>query len=46
VLQFDASGVRDASESHVRIAGHDVGDVEVVLRADSQTASPVRIHIQ
>jgi hypothetical protein len=74
MLQFYASGVRDASEVHVQIAGQDVpvryagaaghfpgldevtvevprslagmGDVDVVLTADGQTASPVRIHIQ
>jgi hypothetical protein len=74
MLRFYASGVRDASDVHVRIAGQDVpviysgasghfpgfdevtvelprslagmGDVDVVLTADGQTASPVRIHIQ
>ena len=74
MLRFYASGVRDASEVHVQIAGQDVpvrysgasghfpgldevtvevprglagmGDVDVVLTADGQTASPVRIHIQ
>jgi len=74
LLQFYASGVRDASEVHVQIAGQDVpvryfgaaghfaeldevtvevprslagfGDVEVVLTADGQTASPVHIQIQ
>src|ERR1017187_8474974 len=73
-LHFYASGVRDASEVHVQIAGQDVpvlysgaagyfpgldevavelprslagmGDVDVALTADVQTASPVRIHIQ
>jgi uncharacterized protein (TIGR03437 family) len=74
LLQFYASGVRDASEVQVRIAGQEVpvrysgaashfagldevtvevprslaglGDVDVVLTADGQTANPVRIHIQ
>jgi hypothetical protein len=74
LLQFYASGVRDASEVHLRIAGQDVpvryfgaaghfaeldevtvevprslaglGDVDVVLTTDGQTASPVHIHIQ
>ena len=74
LVQFYASGVRDASEVRVQIAGQDVpvryfgaaghfagldevtvevphrlaglGDVEVVLTADGQTASPVHIHIQ
>jgi uncharacterized protein (TIGR03437 family) len=74
LLQFYASGVRDASEVHVQIAGQDVpvryfgaaghfagldevtveiprslaglGDVEVLLTADGQTANPVHIHIQ
>jgi len=74
MLQFYASGVRDASELHVRIGGQEVpvlysgaaghfpgldevtvevprslagmGDVDVVLTADGQTASPVHIHIQ
>ena len=74
LLQFYASGVRDASAVHVQIAGQDVpvryagatghfpgldevtvevprslagiGDADVVLTADGQTASPVRIHIQ
>jgi len=74
MLQFYASGVRDASEVHVQIAGQDVpvryagaaghfpgldevivelprslagmGQVDVVLTADGQTASPVPVHIQ
>jgi hypothetical protein len=74
MLQFYASGVRDASEVHLQIAGQDVpvlysgasghfpgldevtvelprslagmGQVDAVLTADGQTASPVRIHIQ
>jgi len=74
MLNFYASGVRDASEVHVQIAGQDVpvlysgasgrfpgldevtvelprslagmGQVDAVLTADGQTASPVRVHIQ
>jgi hypothetical protein len=74
MLRFYASGVGDASEVHVQIAGQDVpvlysgpaghfpgldevtveisrslagiGEADVVLTADGQTASPVRIHIQ
>jgi len=74
MLRFYASGVHDASEVHLQIAGQDVpvrysgasghfpgldevtvdlprslagsGDVDVVLTADGQTASPVHIHIQ
>jgi hypothetical protein len=74
MLQFYASGVRDASEVHVRIAGQEapviysgaaghfpgldevivelprslagMGQVDVVLTADGQTASPVRVAIQ
>jgi hypothetical protein len=74
MLQFYASGVRDASELHVRIAGQEapviysgaaghfpgldevivelprslagMGQVDVVLTADGQTASPVRVAIQ
>jgi hypothetical protein len=74
MLQFYASGVRDASEAHVQIAGQDVpvlysgasghfpgldevivevprslagmGQVDVVLTADGQTANPVPVHIQ
>jgi hypothetical protein len=74
LLQFYASGVRDASEVHVQIAGQEVpvvyagaaghfpgldevtveiprslsgmGDSDVVLTADGQTASPVRVRIQ
>jgi uncharacterized protein (TIGR03437 family) len=74
LLQFYASGVRDASEVHVRIAGQEVpvlysgpaghfpgldevtveiprslagmGESEVLLTADGEPASPVRIHIQ
>ena len=74
MLQFYASGVRDASEAHVQIAGQDVpvlysgasghfpgldevivevprslagmGQVDVVLKADGQTATPVPVHIQ
>jgi uncharacterized protein (TIGR03437 family) len=73
MLRFYASGVRDASEVHLFIAGQDVpvrysgaaayfpgldevtvelprslagvGEADVVLTADGQTASPVRIHI-
>ena len=74
MLRFYASGVRDASEVHVQIAGQEVrvhyfgasgnfpgldevtvdvprsltgmGESDVVLTADGETASPVRIHIQ
>jgi hypothetical protein len=74
LLQFYASGVRDASEIHVQIAGQNVpvlyagasgpfpgldevtvevprslagmGDADVAMTADGQSASPVRIHIQ
>jgi uncharacterized protein (TIGR03437 family) len=74
MLRFYASGVRDASEVHVQIAGQEapvfysgpaghfpgldevvvelprslagMGQVDVVLTADGQTASPVPIHIQ
>jgi hypothetical protein len=74
MLQFYASGVRDASEVHVQIAGRDVpvlyagaaghfegldevtvevprslagmGDADVTMTVDGQTADPVRIHIQ
>jgi hypothetical protein len=74
MLQFYASGVRDASEVHVEIAGQAarvvysgasgyfpgldevtvelprslswMGEADVVLTADGQTAGPVRIHIQ
>jgi uncharacterized protein (TIGR03437 family) len=74
MLEFYASGVRDASEIHVRIAGQEApvlyfgpaghfpgldeviveiprslagsGEADVLLTADGQTASPVRIHIQ
>jgi hypothetical protein len=74
MLQFYASGIRDASLVRVQIAGQDVPliyfgaaghfdgldevtvevprslagmhDADVVLTADGQTASPVRIHIQ
>ena len=74
MLQFYASGVRDASEVHVRIAGQEapvfysgpagyfpgldevivelprslagMGQVDVMLTADGQTASPVRVAIQ
>ena len=74
MLQFYASGVREASEVRVQIAGQEVqilhsgasadfpgldeitvelprslagmGQVDVVLTADGQTASPVRIPIQ
>lgn len=73
-LQFYASGLRDASEVRVQIAGRDVpvlyagkaahfegldqvsvrlprsltgvGEVDVVLTVDGQTANPVRIRIQ
>jgi hypothetical protein len=73
-LQFYASGVRDASDVHVQIAGQDVpvlyagasgyfpgldevtvevprslagmGDVDVAMTVDGQTASPLRIRIQ
>jgi uncharacterized protein (TIGR03437 family) len=73
-LQFYASGVRDASEVRVQIAGQDVpvlyagkaanfegldqisvllprrlaglGEANVVLTVDGQTANPVRIRIQ
>jgi hypothetical protein len=74
MLQFYASGVRDASEVHVQIAGQEVpvvyagpaghfpgldevtvevprslsgmGESDVVLTADGESASPVRIHVQ
>jgi hypothetical protein len=74
MLQFYASGVRGASEVHVRIAGQEapvlyygaaghfpgldevivelprslagMGQVDVMLTADGQTASPVRVAIQ
>jgi hypothetical protein len=74
MLHFYASGVSDASEVHVQIAGQEVpvryfgasgqfpgldevsvelprslsgiGDADVVLTVDGETASPVRIHIQ
>jgi uncharacterized protein (TIGR03437 family) len=74
MLQFYASGVRDAAELRVQIAGQEVpvvyagaadhfpgldevivelprslagmGQVDVVLTADGQTASPVPVHIQ
>ena len=74
MLRFYASGVRDASEVRVQIAGQDapviyfgaaghfpgldevtvevprslagIGDADVVLTADGQTASPVHIRIQ
>lgn len=74
MLHFYASGVRDASEVHMQIAGQNVpvlysgasgrfpgldevtvelprslagmGQVDAVLTADGQTASPVRVHIQ
>lgn len=73
-LRFFASGVRDASQVHVQIAGQEVqvlyagaanhfegldevsvllprslaamGDADVVLTADGQTAKPVHIQIQ
>jgi uncharacterized protein (TIGR03437 family) len=74
MLRFYASGVREADEVHVQIAGQNVpvrysgasgqfpgldevtvelprslagmGDVDVVLTADGQTASPVLVHIR
>ena len=74
MLQFYASGVRNASEVHVQIAGQEVpvlhagaaghfpgldevtvevprslagiGEADVTMTVDGQTASPVRIHIQ
>jgi len=74
MLQFYASGVREASEVRVQIAGQDVpvlhsgasadfpgldeitvevprslagmGQVDVVLTADGETASPVHVSIQ
>jgi len=74
VLQFYASGVRDAADVHVRVGGEEVGvlyagaaehfsgldqvsvqvprslagrgEVDVLLTADGQTGSPVRLRIQ
>jgi hypothetical protein len=74
MLRFYASGVHDASEVHVQIAGQDapvryfgaaghfagldevtvevprslagMGEADVVLTAEGQAASPLRIHIQ